>query len=173
MGADGKLPQRSFIAGKLIGIVVRQKIETEDQLFERFEKELLARAKSKEGDAEALNILCGLSVESKALDRLAEFDRYGWERYGEFRFAGSLLGGLAAQGKLTVNSPEFAKALKQFPEDAMLNKMAIQLVGKEKVTQEMLVSAIESEYHKLSAGMGGYPDSYTLKAYFFMLKGKL
>jgi thioredoxin-like negative regulator of GroEL len=173
LDADGKLPQNSFIAGKLIGIVVSQKIETNDQLFQRFEKELLARAKSKEGDAEALNILCGLSLESTVMDRLMEYDRYGWERYGDFRFAGSLLAELAAQGKLKEDSPEFARALKQFPEDSMLNQMAIQLRGREKVTKEMLVAAIKSEYHKLSAGIGGYPDSYTLKAYFQRLKEKL
>ena len=169
----GKLPENSLVAGRLIGTVVAQKIETSEQLFQRFEKTLSARAKSEAGDVEALNILSGLSVGEKTMDRLAEYDRYGWDRYGDFRFAGSLLGGLAAQEKLTAYSPDLKKALKQFPESGIVNQFAMQCAGENNITKEMLVSAIESEFHHLSPGMGGYPDSYTLKSYFFMLKQKL
>jgi tetratricopeptide (TPR) repeat protein len=169
----GNLPESSLVAGRLIGIVLEQKIETREQMFGRYEKELTARAKSKEGDVEALNILSGLSIEKKTLARLAEYDRYGWERYGEFRFAGSLLAGLSLQGSLNSDGPDLKKALEQFPESGAVHAVELRCADKDHVTKEMLVSAIESEYHHLSPGMGAYPDSYTLKGYFFMLKQKL
>lgn len=171
--AGGKLPGQSLIASRLIAIVLENKIETAEQVFERFSKALLVRAKSEVGDAEALNILCALSTGDKVLDRLAEYDRYGYERYGEFRFLGSLLAYLGSHGKLTTDSPELKTALEKFSDNSLVQQMAIRCAGEEKVTKEMLVSAIESEYHKLSMGMGGYPDSYTLKAYFALLKKKL
>lgn len=51
--------------------------------------------------------------------------------------------------------------------------MKYAIIAKEKMTNEMLVAAIGAEFHKLSPGMGGYPDSYTLKRYFALLKEKL
>jgi tetratricopeptide (TPR) repeat protein len=171
--AGGKLPGESLVAARLIAIVQDNKIETDGQLFERFGKELLARAKSAAGDAEALNILCALSMGGQTADRLAEYDRYGYERYGEFRFLGSLLAYLGTKGKLTADSPELKAALEKFSDNSLVHQMAIRCAGEEKVTKEMLVAAIKAEYHKLSTGMGGYPDSYTLKAYFALLNQEL
>jgi len=81
--------------------------------------------------------------------------------------------GLGTKGKLTADSPELKAALEKFPDNSLVHQMAIQCAGVEKVTKEMLVAAIKAEYHKLSIGMGGYPDSYILKAYFALLKQKL
>jgi len=41
------------------------------------------------------------------------------------------------------------------------------------VTRDQLVAAIKAEYHHLSPGLDGQPDSYTLNAHFKLLKTKL
>ena len=171
--AGGKLPENSLVASRLAATLLQSGIETGAQLAGRFETELLARAKSPAGDVEALNLLCGLLVGGKSAARLGEYDRYGYERYGEFRFLGSLLAHLAAEGKLTTASPELKLALEKYPENGLVHQFFIRALGEEKSTKETLSAAIKAEYHKLSPGMGGYPDSYTLKRYFSLLKTKL
>jgi hypothetical protein len=173
LGEGGALPQSSIVASRLSAIAIDSGAGTKDALLARFGEELLKRAKSAPGDAEALNMLCYLCALGKTRERLAEYDRYGWDRYGDVRFAGSLLAGLLAEGKLAGDSPELAKALKQFPEDSTINKIAIRCAGEQGLTAAMLAAAIQSEYRHLSPGMGGYPDSYTLKGYFALLKRKV
>ncbi len=89
IGEHGQLPKNSLVAQELTELVVSKNIETGEQLLQRHQAVLESRAKSATGDADALNLLCYLCVASKDA-RLAEFDKYGWERYGEERFAHQL-----------------------------------------------------------------------------------
>ncbi len=158
IGEGGRLPKNSLVAQELAEMVVGNKIETGEQLLQRHQAALEARAKSAGGDADALNLLCFLCVESKDA-RLAEFDKYGWERYGEERFAVSYLEGLAAAKKLSFNDAELQRALKQFPEDGAIAMLQLRAAGSGHLTNEMIASAIKAEYRKLSYGMA-MPDSY-------------
>ena len=168
---DGKLPDSSTITTALLGLAIENAVETRQKLLEKFGPQLMERAKSKAGDRMALHALCNLSVDQE--DKIAEFDRFGWQRYADPRFAGSLLVALARDQKLKSDSPELKQALKDFPLDSFINQIALSTAGQGNVTKDMLVSAIKSEYHRLSHGIGGYPDSYRLKAYFHLLKEKL
>jgi len=171
IGEGGQLPKNSLVAQELTELVVGKNIETGEQLLRRHQSALEARAKSAAGDADALNLLCFLCVETKNA-RLAEFDKYGWDRYGEARFAISYLNGLAATKKLSADDASLQRALKQFPEDSMLATLQLRAAGGDKLTTEMITTAIKAEYRKLSYGMG-MPDSYALKGLFNVLGERL
>jgi tetratricopeptide (TPR) repeat protein len=168
---NGALPESSLVAGGLIDAVLEVHLQTKDQLFERFDKELTERSKSKDGDIEALRILCKLSSENK--ERSENLNRFGWERYADARCAVALLNLLHSEKKLEHDSPELMKALKQFPDNGVIQNLAILTMDEGDVTRDQLVSAIKAEYHHLSPGLDGQPDSYTLNAHFKLLKQKL
>jgi tetratricopeptide (TPR) repeat protein len=167
----GALPESSIVAEGLIDAVVEVKLQTKDQLFERFDKELTERSKSKAGDIDALRILCNLSSENK--ERSENLNRFGWERYADARFAVALLNQLQSEKKLEHDSPDLKKALTQFPDNGVVQNLSILTMDESDVTQNQLVAAIKAEYHHLSPGLDGQPDSYTLNAHFKLLKAKL
>ncbi|EEF59985.1 hypothetical protein Cflav_PD3044 [Pedosphaera parvula Ellin514] len=165
IGDNGRLPADSQIASALISFVLDRHMESRQQLLDRFGKSLLERAKSKAGDVEALNALSFLTIGNSS-EKLAEYDQYGWERYGDKRFAGSYLAGLLADKKINLNSPELKKAVTQFPEDAVIASLQLKCAG-EKDTADMIAQAIKGEYRHLSG------DSYTLKSLFANLDARL
>jgi tetratricopeptide (TPR) repeat protein len=171
IGDSGQLPKSSLVAQELAELVVGKKIETAAQLLQRHQAALEGRAKSTDGDADALNLLCFLCEASKDA-RLAEFDKYGWDRYGEARFAASYLIGQSAAKNFTADDAGLQRALKQFPENSLLAELQLRAAGQDKLTTVMVASAIKAEYRKLSFGMG-MPDSYTLKGLFNVLRERL
>ncbi len=84
-----------------------------------------------------------------------------------------LLNLLQSEKKLEHDSPDLKKALTQFPDNAVIQNLAILTMDENDVTKDQLVSAIKAEYHHLSPGLDGQPDSYTLNAHFKLLKTKL
>jgi len=168
---QGSLPESSLVAARLFNAVVAGNIETRTQLLGKFRKELTDRAKSPAGDVDALNILCNLSQDKK--DETLELERYGAERYADPRFALGQLVLMARDKKLSLDSAELKAALQKIPENSLLQRIVLTLAGEQKTTKEMLVAAIKAEYRHPSRGVNEYPDSYTLNAYFQMLKQKL
>jgi hypothetical protein len=166
----GTLPASSLVATRLFAVVLDKQLATKDELFKSFGAELLKRAKSKAGDVEALNLLCALSEANQ--ERVSEYEHYGWERYGDMRFAGGTLATMLGKKQLKADSPELQKALKQFPENAIINQIALQAVPPDQISTEQLVRAIKAEFREPSMGLA-IRDTYTLKAYFGMLKAKL
>jgi tetratricopeptide (TPR) repeat protein len=171
IGEKSRLPESSLIARYLVEKVIRCKLATGEELLKKYEKELSSRTKSNPGDPDALNLLCLLCVGGDK-NKLAEYDKYGWEHFGDVKCAASYLVGLAANGRLAGSSAELAKALKQFPEDSFIRRLQIQTAGPDNVTTDMLAGAIKAEYRKLSPGMV-IPDSYTLKGLFYGLNSQL
>jgi hypothetical protein len=165
------LPENSLVAEGLIDAVLDSRLESKEQLLQRFEKELTARMKSKAGDSDAVRILCKLSSDNK--DRVAELNRYGWERYGDARFAIALLNPLQADKKLEHDNPDLKKAHTQFSSNAVIQNLWIATMDESDVTVDDLVDAIRAEFHHLSPGLDGQPDSYTLNAHFKLLKERL
>ena len=168
---SGTLPEDSRVAAGLIGVVIDNHIETKNRLFEKFEKELGERARSEKGDVEALKILIMLSSEHP--ERGTDFNRYGWDRYAEPRFAAGLLNIMWSSDKLTSESPELAQALKQFPNDSQVTQLAVRCASEKDLTREMLVTAIKSEFHHLSPGNDAQPSSDSLDSHFKQLKKRL
>jgi hypothetical protein len=168
---NGPLPESSLVADGLIDAVLESHLQTKAQLLQRFEKELTARMKSKAGDADAVRILCKLSSDNK--DRLVELNRFGWERYGDAQFSVALLNQLNADKKLEHDSADLKKAREQFPNNAVIQNLWLTSMDESDVTADDLVAAIKAEFHHLSPGLDGQPDSYTLNAHFKLLKEKL
>jgi len=168
---NNPLPESSLVAAGLIDAVVESKLQTKDQLFERFDKELTDRTKAKDGDVDALKILCMLSTDNR--ERLENLNRFGWEHYGDAQFAAALLTLLNSDKKLEHDNADLKKALAQFPENGVIQNLSIITTDESEVTHDQLVAAIKAEYHHLSPGLDGQPDSYTLNAHFKLLKQKL
>lgn len=167
----GALPESSLVAGGLIDAVLEVHLMTKDQLFERFDKELTDRTKAEAGDIDALRILCKLSSENQA--RYETLNRFGWDHYADAQCAVSLLNLLLSEKKLEHDSPDLKKALTQFPDNGVIQNLSIITMDESEVTKDQLVAAIKAEYHHLSPGLDGQPDSYTLNAHFKLLKQKL
>ena len=167
----GSLPESSIVAAGLIDAALESKLQTKDQLFDRFEKELTARTKSQAGDLDALRILCKLSTDHA--ERLENLYRFGWDRYADAKSAAALLNLLNSQKKLDHDNANLKKALAQFPDDGVIQNLGIITMDESDVTRDQLVAAIKAEYHHLSPGLDGQPDSYTLNAHYKMLKAKL
>lgn len=167
----GELPESSIVAAALIDAALESKLQTKDQLFERFEKALTDRTKSQTGDIDALRILCKLSSDHP--ERLENLYRFGWDHYADAKSAAALLTLLNSQKKLDHDNADLKKALAQFPDDGVIQNLGIITMDESDVTRDQLVTAIKAEYHHLSPGLDGQPDSYTLNAHFKMLKQKL
>lgn len=163
----GDLPEDSLVASRLAGLVLNHHLMTLAELRQRFEKDLRARAWSAEGDVEALNFLWNLVDSSEQ----GACNRYGWDRYGDDRFAVSVIADLVSAGKLTADNADLKKALTQFPSNGNLQQWALAAGGADALTKERLVPAILAEYHRPTANQMGY--SYVLKDYFRRLATKL
>lgn len=168
----GTLPASSLVASRLIHEAIAARLITPSDISNRFGAELARRANASPGDSEALNILCYLCVQAKAMKQLAILDRQGWERFHESRFAESLLVGMAADGSLAQNAGPLDQALREFPESSILCGLRLRLRGREKLTPAELATAIKAEYRLPSLGML-IRDTYTLKGLFAELKQSL
>jgi tetratricopeptide (TPR) repeat protein len=168
---NGALPESSLVAEGLIDSILEVHLMTKDQLFDRFDKELTERSKSKDGDIDALRILCKLSSENK--ERSENLNRFGWDHYSDAQCAVALLKLLQSEKKLEHDSPDLKKALTQFPDNGEIQNLSIITMDENDVNRDQLVAAIKAEYHHLSPGLDGQPDSYTLNAHFKLLKTKL
>jgi tetratricopeptide (TPR) repeat protein len=164
----GALPVNSFVASQFIRLAFQKKLLNAADLLDRFGKDLELRATTGTGDAEAFNVLGVLYSEVQNWKRVHELDAAGWEKFHDVRFVTSFLAGMARDDALKIDTPEFIKALKEFPENNWLQSIRLHLVGA-KVTADDVAAAIKSEYRQLSAPMG-MRDSYTLKAYFAALQ---
>lgn len=172
IGDKGRLPANSKIASGLIEIALENNFESRTQIIDRFGNLLLERAKSKEGDSEALNILCYLSIKNDR-EKLAEYDRYGWERYHEARFAGSLLAGMIRTKELKLSSPELKQALADFPENGVIAMIQLELAGDKDVTNDIIATAIKSQYRRLDTDSLVPGNSYAIKSLFHKLETHL
>jgi tetratricopeptide (TPR) repeat protein len=80
-----------------------------------------------------------------------EVDRLGWQLAGDPRCAANLLSAMAQRKELKWDHPDLQKALKEFPENATIAALALQL-GKEagQPTKDLLIAAILAEYSRFS-----------------------
>lgn len=177
LGENATLPAQGKVADRLVALVLEQSLDTAPNLLKRFEKELQRRALGTDGnDVMALNMLAHLLASngaSRAAD-LEDVDLAGWERYHDERFAASYLSGLFGAKKLSLDSAQFIKASSDFPDSSFIASLGMKMAkeGSKNLTKP-LVAAIKAEYHQLSLGIGGFKDSYILKALFALLEEQL
>ena len=119
-------------------------------------------------DKELINVAANLYLDT---DKLQEIDARGWDAAGDERFAVSLIFKLAEQGKLKLDDPLLAKAVKEFPENALLAGIVVHLSEKEnKPLRAALINAIKAEYtHFSPQPISGRAGAAALRHYFSML----
>jgi tetratricopeptide (TPR) repeat protein len=169
----GTLPEHGGLLSIMLSKAMSQGGLSEEQARTKFADQVFEMAK-KGKDAELFNAAANLAGAGTA--RLAEVDQAGWDATGDARFAASRLAGLGAKEKLTLGDPLLAKALSQFPEDAIIAGIAVRLAAKEgKPLQPYLISGIKAEYSHFSPqGMVfSRAGANTLRAYFAKLAGEL
>lgn len=168
----GAFPVNSAVAAQFIRLAVEHKLVAMDEVLKRYGPELEARATSKEGDVEALNILCVLHSSAENWKDVKKFDRYGWDRYKDVHFARSYLAELLRDKELTLETPDLKKAFEQFPEDAVLWTYRLHVLGNQ-IEMVDIVGAISAEFRHLSVSAGAMKDSSKLKALFVQLENKI
>ncbi len=174
LGADATLPKSGYVADRLIAQAIENKLVNASDIVTKFQAELLGRSEAKDERGEmALNTLATLLLEAKDPDseRLEKIDTLGWERHQGERFAASLLVSMLGRGDLKLSSPLLKKALDQFPESQPICMLELGLAMEGKTVQrDQITRAIRAEFRNLSNGMGGFKDSYRLKALFALLQ---
>ena len=125
--AGHALPSSSSLARALVALVDSEKIATPEDLLARHGKALDARARSQEGDLQALELLAALQARTTSPD-LAGSDELGWTRYRRASFAASRVIGLLLKDKAP--TPEalatLDRAHQDFPDDANLLQFWLQ-----------------------------------------------
>ncbi|MBL9084046.1 MAG: hypothetical protein JNK76_19675 [Planctomycetales bacterium] len=129
-----------------------------------------------ERDARMFNVAAFLNVD----DDVATVQLRGWELTGDRRCAVGYIISLSGQGKLALDHPLLAKALKEFPDDAMLAGLNMQLhAAADKPLEAVLVHALLAEYRHFSypSGLKQFltprPHSANLRMYFRALQAEL
>jgi hypothetical protein len=177
LGPSAILPKFGHVADRFVSLTLKHKLASESELLGQYEKELQRRALSKgANDVMALNMLAHL-LSGSGVERfsdLADVDQAGWDRYHDSRFAASLLTCQHGMNELKSGSPQFLKARKDFPEDAHIAFLGVQMAQSEKKPLlQPLIAAIKAEFRHLSISRGTIKDSYRLKSLFALLEEEL
>ena len=121
------LPANSALARVLVAWADSEKIATPEDLLARHGKDLDVRARSQDGDLQALELLAALQARTTSPD-LAASDELGWTRYRQANFAASRVIGLLLRDKAP--TPEtlamLERAHQDFPDDANLLQFWLQ-----------------------------------------------
>ncbi|HJT31740.1 MAG TPA: tetratricopeptide repeat protein [Pirellulales bacterium] len=164
---QSRLPQSGKTLSTLFGVAIGAKIISTADAREKWGATILERAKASR-DVEAYNVAAYLYVGTK---ELPEIHRIGWEATGDERFAAGVVFDLALQSKLTLDSPELIKAMKQFPENSLIAAQVVSLTAKaKKPMAAVLVQAIKAEYSHFSIPFPAIrPGAGALRGYFLLL----
>ena len=166
LGEDARLPQNSAVALKMSQVIVQSRALRARELRNKFEKDLLIRAKSKK-DLNALKTLIFLNLADK--EKISAFYKMGWEVYKDAGMAGKYLEYMEGKGKLDSGSQILSIALRQFPLDAYIHSLNIKLHEKRgKVRALDIAKAIAAEFRSLSS-FEGNRNSYPLNGLFELL----
>lgn len=102
-----------------------------------------------------------------------EVDRLGWEVAKDPRGAASLLGSMMRRGELKWESPELQKAIKDFPENTTVARIAMDLgIKAGEPRKDLIIRAILAEYARFSVlerDGSARPRADALAAYWAML----
>ncbi len=172
LGDEGRLPTSSWVAKEWIHDALKAELLSYADL-ERHMPELGRRARSGE-DLAALDIVARVLTETGRKPQLAEFDRLGWETYGEERFALSYLAGRKDEvgGSLDHDDRFLLEARDDFPRTPRIARIALVLATRAgQDTTEDVVRLIDAEYHGLRSDPSR--GSTYLNAYFGELAKRL
>ena len=167
LGEGARLPQNSAVALKMSQVIVQSRALRARELRDKFEEELLKRAKSRK-DVEAVRALVFINLADK--EKISSFYKMGWELYKDPKMAGKYLESLEQNGKLDSGSQLLSIALRQFPLDAYIHSLNIKLLEKrDRVKALDVAKAIAAEFRSLSSFDEGNRNSYPLNGLFELL----
>lgn len=171
LGEGARLPKDSAVALKMAQVIVQSRALRGRELRDRFEEELMTRARSKK-DLDALRTLIYVNIADK--EKISKFYKMGWDFYKDSKLAGKYLEYLEGKGKLDAGSQLLSMALRQFPMDAYIHSLNIKLQEKRgKVRPLDIAKAIASEFRTLSAFDEENRNSYPLNGLFELLDESL
>jgi len=107
---------------------------------------------------------------------IIKLEREGWKSTGDPRFAAAVLLLKQHQGQLASKDEELAEALKQFPENGLIQRIGYEVANSEKkVTKQMLAAAAAAEFGHFSSSTSAFavlsrPRSDYLRQYFAELQ---
>lgn len=171
LGEGAKLPKDSAVALKMSQVIVQSRALRGRELRDKFEAELLIRAKSKK-DINAVRTLIYINMADK--EKISTFYKMGWDYYKDSKMAGKYLEFLEQKGKLDAGSQLLSIALRQFPLDAFIHSLHVKLQEKRgKVRPLDIAKAIASEFRTLATFGEGNRNSYPLNGLFNLLNDNL
>lgn len=159
------LPSDPVLLSLLLGIAIRAEVLSAAEARLQFGEKILAEA-VRTKNAELFNVVAFLS---SGTDRMGELELQAWEATGQARFAAGYLVEQLSNKALQRSDPLLLKAMKQFPEDALIMYVATQL--NDPPSEAMLVQAIKAEFRRFSAVLGiiPRPSAKLLRIYFSKL----
>ena len=171
LDAKGTLPESGVLLSSMLNFAFSSKVLSKAEARAKWGEAIVSGAKARK-DAELFNVAANLNI---GRNELAEIDRVGWEMTGDVRFAASLLMELESRGALKLDSPEFVRATKQFPENAIIAGLVVSHTAKEgKPLAPALINAIKAEYtHFSSNPISMRAGASTLRQYFAALAKEL
>lgn len=170
LGDRGALPRSGVMLSILLGAAETANAVAVEEARTKWGPAILDAAKTRR-DAEMFNVAAHLYI---GTEKLAEIERQGWETTGDERCAAGYLFGLAEQQELSLDHPQLVKASQQFPENAMIAAIVVELTKKEgKPLEPALVRAIKAEYAHFSLNLGLRPGALSLRKYFRILAKEL
>jgi tetratricopeptide (TPR) repeat protein len=111
-----------------------------------------------------------------AIEDRMKLEREGWQATGDVRFAAGLLALKKGSHQLKGDDPDLAAARKQFPDSALIQRIAYEIATQEnKVTRAQLADAARAEFTHFSsfvapATVVNRPRSDYLRAYFAQMR---
>jgi len=162
------LPENATLASLLFSSAFEHKLLTTEKAKEQFGPALPAKAKTSK-DGALWNLVANFY---EGDPQLADLELQAWDATGEARFAAGYLDAMLQRGELKSFDPRLAQAIKQFPEDSMVNLLAASVLAKDaKITPEFLINAIKSEYRHFSFNgpLSPRPGARPLRSYFHEL----
>ena len=170
LGDRDALPRSGAILSIMLGAAESAEAVTVEEARTKWGEAILESAQTRR-DAEMFNVAAHLYI---GTDKLAEIERQGWEATGDERCASGFLFGLAENQELSLDHPQLVKASQQYPENAMIAAIVVELTKKEgKPLEPALVRAIKAEYAHFSLSFGLRPGAGSLRKYFHMLAKEL
>ena len=167
LGEGARLPKVSAIALKMSQVIVQSRALRGRELRDKFEEELLTRARSKK-DIYALRTLVYINMADK--EKISKFYKMGWDFYKDSQMAGKYLEYLEGKGKLDAGSQLLSMALRQFPLDAYIHSLNIKLQEERgRVKPLDIAKAIAAEFRTLKTFDEENRNSYPLNNLFILL----
>jgi len=165
-GAKGKLPASPALSRAILTRLTSDKLADEAALLKAYEKPLRANLKAQRDATEWAELLAYLYVSTHDDKKLREIDDFGWHQLHLPKFAESYVYGL--QSDPAKQKLELARALKEFPNSALLRQLDLRFKADTPEKGQALVQLVAAQFAHV-----GEPGEHRLNDYMASLKHEL